>query len=66
MLSEKFSTNPDSFIKFGRGRRIGWRLHMDTPIYIYIYIKYGKIIFENYLCIKTKEKPDKNKANLQR
>ncbi len=22
MISEKFSTNPESFIKFGRGRRI--------------------------------------------
>jgi predicted DNA-binding ArsR family transcriptional regulator len=33
MLSEKFSTNPESFKGFGRGRRIGWRLHMDTPIY---------------------------------
>jgi hypothetical protein len=32
MISEKFSTNPESFIKFERGRRIGWRLHMDTPI----------------------------------
>jgi hypothetical protein len=33
MISTKSSTNPESFIKFGRGRRIGWRLHMDTPIY---------------------------------
>ena len=24
MISEKFSTNPESFNKFGRGRRIGW------------------------------------------
>ncbi len=31
MISTKSSTNPESFIKFGRGRRIGWRLHMDTP-----------------------------------
>jgi hypothetical protein len=35
MISEKFSTNPESFIKFGRGRRIGWRLHMETPVYNY-------------------------------
>jgi hypothetical protein len=34
MLSKKFSTNPESFKGFGRGRRIGWRLHMDTPIQI--------------------------------
>jgi hypothetical protein len=33
MISEKFSTNPESFIEFGRGRRIGWRLHMETPVY---------------------------------
>jgi hypothetical protein len=34
MINEIFSTNPESFIKFGRGRRIGWRLHMETPISI--------------------------------
>jgi hypothetical protein len=33
MISEKFSTNAESFIKFGRGRRIDWRLPMDTPLY---------------------------------
>jgi hypothetical protein len=32
MISVKSSTNPESFVKCGRGRRIGWRLHMDTPI----------------------------------
>ena len=33
MLSEKSSTNAESFIKFGRGRQMDCRLPMDTPIY---------------------------------
>jgi hypothetical protein len=34
MISTKSSTNPGSFIKFGRGRRIGWRLRVigTSPI----------------------------------
>ena len=31
MISAKSSTNPESFIEFGRGRRIDWRYPMDTP-----------------------------------
>jgi len=34
MISEKISTNPESFTGFGRGRRIDWRYPMDTPLYI--------------------------------
>ncbi len=34
MISEKFSTNSESFIKFGRGRRIHWQLPMDAPVLI--------------------------------
>ena len=33
MISEKFSTNPESFNKFGRGRRIGWRIPVEWPSY---------------------------------
>ena len=36
MISTKSSTNPESFIRFGRGRRIDWRLPVETPIYIHI------------------------------
>ena len=31
MISEKISTNPESFTGFGRGRRIDWRNPIDTP-----------------------------------
>jgi hypothetical protein len=33
MISAKFSTNPESFIKFRRGRRMTWQLPMDIPSY---------------------------------
>jgi hypothetical protein len=36
MISNEGSTNPESFIKIRRGRRIGWRFLVDTPIYIYM------------------------------
>ena len=32
MISEKSSTNPESFNKFGRGRRIHWRIPVERPI----------------------------------
>ena len=37
MISEKFSTNSESFNKFGRGRRIDWRIPVEWP---YSYINY--------------------------
>ena len=36
MISAKSSTNPESFIRLRRGRRIAWRLPMETPLYIYV------------------------------
>jgi hypothetical protein len=37
MISKKFSTNPESVIKFGRGRRIDLATsHGYTHIYIFI------------------------------
>jgi hypothetical protein len=55
MISKKFSTNPESFIKFGRGRRIGWRLHMETPIYHSMYREtmYRNFFLENRQITKT-------------
>jgi hypothetical protein len=39
MISEKFSTNPESFIKFGRDRRIELATsHGYTHIEEYIYL----------------------------
>ena len=47
MISAKSSTNSESFIRFGRGRRMAWRLPMDTPIYNHCGI--NELVF-NMLC----------------
>jgi hypothetical protein len=39
MISVKSSTNPESFIGFGRGHRIDWRNPMDIPYCHLIYIR---------------------------
>jgi hypothetical protein len=49
MISVKSSTNPEIFIKFGRGRRIGWQLHMDTPIYKTLDIKIRVYVYKYYI-----------------
>ena len=35
MISEKFSTNTESFNEFRRGRRIDWRFPVEVSIYDY-------------------------------
>ena len=43
MISKKFSTKPESFNKFGRGRRIDWRIPVEWLI---IYLT-NQIVIDN-------------------